>query len=115
MQVFNSVNARKLKKEETNVFEGLTSNVYYIIIQAIIIIGQIIMVSFGGVALRTQRLSVGQHFGCLLIASLGIPVNYITKNFLPEEGVSRKFKHIYQQANELKKAKSALNQNAPRL
>ena len=70
MQVFNSINARKLQKNEYNVFTGIMGNWLYLLIQGIIIVGQIILVTFGGRAVRTHALSVTQHFHCLLIASM---------------------------------------------
>ena len=70
MQVFNSINARKLQKNEYNVFTGILGNWLYLLIQGIIIVGQIILVTFGGRAVRTHALSVTQHFHCLLIASM---------------------------------------------
>ncbi len=70
MQVFNSINARKLEKDEYNVFTGIFGNWLYILIQSIIIVGQIILVTFGGRAVRTQPLSLRQHGYCLLISSL---------------------------------------------
>ena len=45
MQVFNSINARKLQKDELNVFTGIMGNWLYILIQSIIIVGQIILVT----------------------------------------------------------------------
>jgi len=79
MQVFNSINARKLKREEKNVFAGIFDNYMYILIQLVIIIGQILMVTFGGRALRTHPLSVEQHLCCLVIAALAIPLSYCVK------------------------------------
>jgi magnesium-transporting ATPase (P-type) len=70
MQVFNSINARKLQKDEFNVFDGIFGNWLYILIQTIIIVGQVILVTFGGRAVRTHALSVQQHGLCLLIASM---------------------------------------------
>ena len=70
MQVFNSINARKLQKDEFNVFEGILGNWLYILIQTIIIVGQVILVTFGGRAVRTHALSVQQHGLCLLISSM---------------------------------------------
>ena len=70
MQVFNSINARKLQKNEYNVFTGIMGNWLYLLIQGIIIVGQIILVTFGGRAVRTHALSVTQHCHCLLIASM---------------------------------------------
>ena len=70
MQVFNSINARKLQKTEYNVFSGIMGNWLYLLIQTIILVGQVILVTFGGRAVRTHALSVTQHCHCLLIASM---------------------------------------------
>jgi Ca2+ transporting ATPase len=79
MQVFNSINARKLDKSEINVFEGIGTNYLYIGVQTFIVVGQIFMVQFGGRALRTQPLSAMQHLGCILIASITLVVSLIVK------------------------------------
>jgi len=79
MQVFNSINARKLKKNELNVFEDITNNKLYIIIQSTILVCQILMVQFGGRALRVKSLSFIQHFFCILIASVSLLVGYVCK------------------------------------
>ena len=70
MQVFNSINARKLQKDEYNVFTGILGNWLYLLIQTIILVGQIILVTFGGRAVRTHPLSIRQHCECLLISAL---------------------------------------------
>ena len=70
MQVFNSINARKLQKDEYNVFTGILGNWLYLMIQTIILVGQVILVTFGGRAVRTHPLSVKQHCACLLISSM---------------------------------------------
>ena len=82
MQVFNSINARKLQKNQYNVLSGILGNWYYIFIQSFILVGQVIMVTFGGRAVRTQRLSVMQHLECLGIASLTLIVGLFVK-FIP--------------------------------
>ena len=79
LQVFNSINARKLNQKEINIFEGIKDNIYYILVQSFIILGQIIIVTFGGRAVRTQPLSILQHFFCALIASLSLGVGYCVK------------------------------------
>jgi Ca2+ transporting ATPase len=84
LQVFNSINARKLGKREKNVFSGLFDNYLYYVIQAIIIIGQVLMVQLGGKAVRTKPLSLYQHLVCMGIASLTLVVSLIVK-FLPIE------------------------------
>lgn len=79
MQVFNSINARKLQKDEYNVFEGIFGNWLYLLIQGIIVLGQIILVTFGGRAVRTHPLSVAQHCQCLLISSLTLVWGFLAK------------------------------------
>ena len=79
LQVFNSINARKLNRDELNVFEGIKNNFYYIMVQSFIVIGQIFLVSFGGRAVRTQPLSLLQHLGCILIASFSLVIGFLVK------------------------------------
>ena len=79
LQVFNSINARKLNLKDLNVFEGIKNNFYYIIVQSFIIFGQIILVNFGGIAVRTQPLSFLQHICCILIASMSLVVGLLIK------------------------------------
>ena len=79
MQVFNSINARKLQKDEYNVFTGIMGNWLYILIQTIIIVGQIILVTFGGRAVRTHPLSLRQHGVCLFISSLTLVWGFLVK------------------------------------
>ena len=79
MQVFNSINARKLNKDELNVFTGICGNWLYILIQSIIIVGQIILVTFGGRAVRTHALSVQQHMYCLCISAFTLVWGFFVK------------------------------------
>ena len=79
MQVFNSINARKLQKNEFNVFNGIFGNWLYLLIQTIIVVGQIILVNLGGRAVRTHSLSFKQHCKCIGIASLTLIWGFITK------------------------------------
>ena len=79
MQVFNSINARKLQKDELNVFTGIMGNWLYILIQSIIIVGQMILVTFGGRAVRTHPLSIKQHVDCLLISALTLVWGFFVK------------------------------------
>ncbi len=79
LQVFNSINARKLNPKDINVFEGIYDNIYYILVQSFIVFGQIILVTFGGRAVRTQPLSLLQHTYCILIASLSLVVGFLVK------------------------------------
>jgi calcium-translocating P-type ATPase len=84
LQVFNSINARKLRKSEHNVFVGVFNNSLYLIVQAIIVVGQLLMVTFGGRALRVHALTFNQHLICILIGSTCLLVGYMIKQ-LPFE------------------------------
>ena len=79
LQVFNSINARKLQKDEYNVFTGILGNWLYLLIQTIIVVGQIILVTFGGRAVRTHALSVSQHCMCIGIAACTLVWGFFVK------------------------------------
>jgi len=79
LQVFNSINSRKLMKKDANVFIGITNNPLYLSIQGIIIAGQILLVQFGSRAVRTQPLTIMQHLGCLAIGSISLILGYVVK------------------------------------
>ena len=79
MQVFNSINARKLQKDEYNVFKGIFGNWLYLLIQGIIVVGQIILVTFGGRAVRTHALSLTQHCQSILISCMTLVWGFFAK------------------------------------
>jgi hypothetical protein len=54
-------------------------NWLYILIQTIIIVGQIILVTFGGRAVRTHPLTLRQHGVCLFISSLTLVWGFLVK------------------------------------
>lgn len=80
------------KKDEYNVFSGILGNWLYLLIQSVIVIGQIILVTFGGRAVRTHALTVQQHCYCILISSLTIVWGFLVK-LLPID-VSEKSKKM---------------------
>jgi Ca2+ transporting ATPase len=84
LQIFNSVNARKLEQNELNPFEGISGNLIYISVQSLTFVGQIGIVQYGGRSLRTKPLSLKQHLACLAIAATSLVVGYLgkTSNFL---------------------------------
>ena len=85
-------------------FEGIKDNIYYIIVQSFIIFGQIILVTFGGRAVRTQPLSILQHIYCILIASLSLVVGFLVK-LIPidmNEKVSKTKEEIEEEIDEEK-------------
>jgi calcium-translocating P-type ATPase len=87
MQVFNSINARKLKKNEFNIFENINNNPLYILVQLVIVGGQLALVTFGGRPVRTHPLSINQHIACMLIAAVCIPFGMVIKMLPFEDSV----------------------------
>lgn len=79
MQVFNSINARKLLRSELNVFKDIFNNGLYLLIQFIILCGQVLMVTYGGRALRTHPLTLHQHLLCAGIAAISLIVGFFIK------------------------------------
>jgi len=73
LNVFNKFNCRKIN-DEINIFEGLSEShmSHYIIL--IIIIGQVLMINYGGDWCQTTPLSLNQWYTNILIGSLSIPV-----------------------------------------
>lgn len=79
MQVFNSINSRKLHKKEWNIFAGIFNNSLYLAVQAFIVVAQIIMVQYGGRPIRVHALSINQHLGCVGIAAFTLVIGFAVK------------------------------------
>jgi Ca2+-transporting ATPase len=84
LQVFNFFNARKLKKEETNVFENFFDNYLFIIIVVAIFVFQIVIVEIGGKAFMLVPLSMSHHVDCILIGATMLVYTFIAKKVLPD-------------------------------
>lgn len=67
MQAFNLLNARKIGAHEFQIFKGLFSNVYWMAILLIIVVGQVLLVEFGQFALNChlEGLTWQQWIFCL--------------------------------------------------
>jgi Ca2+ transporting ATPase len=72
LQVFNEINARKLKADEYNVFEHFFNNKLFLIIVVSTIIIQLTMVKYGGESLKTVELSFKENLLCLLLGSTSL-------------------------------------------
>ncbi len=84
LQVFNFFNARKLKKDDINVFTEINDNYLFLAIVVGIFFCQLFIVQVGGKALKLVPLTMGQHFVCILIGSLSLVWAIITKTFVPQ-------------------------------
>ena len=83
MQVFNEINARKLKPHEYNVFENFFNNKLFLIILIGTIIIQLTMVKYGGKSLKTVELSFKENLLCLLLGSTSLLSGLMLKVVLP--------------------------------
>lgn len=84
LQIFNEINARKLKHSEANVFENFLNNPLFIIILVGTIIIQLTMVKYGGKSLKTVELSFQENLLCIILGSFSLLTGLFVKTFLPE-------------------------------
>eukprot|EP00051_Salpingoeca_urceolata_P001296 m.39842 g.39842 ORF g.39842 m.39842 type:complete len:1317 (-) comp11313_c0_seq1:125-4075(-) len=66
MQIFNEINARKIHNQ-INVFRGLFNNTIYVVIIIGTFLAQIVIIEFGGTAMRTTGLSIEQWIACVVL------------------------------------------------
>lgn len=83
MQIFNEINARKLKETEINVFKNFFNNPLFLIILVLTLIIQISCVEFGGQSLRTVPLSLNDHLICMAIGATPVLFGPIFKLTIP--------------------------------
>ncbi|KAJ1887932.1 hypothetical protein LPJ81_006422, partial [Coemansia sp. IMI 209127] len=83
MQIFNQFNCRVLHSE-VNCFKGIHKNMFFIGIFLISVLGQVIIVQWGGVAFQTTALS-GKYWAFSIIGGLlSLPVGLVLR-LLPDE------------------------------
>jgi len=78
LQVFNEINCRRID-DSLNIFSNILHNHVFILVQIVVIIGQILIVEFGGVAFGTTRLAWYHWLTTVLIGSLSLPVGVIIR------------------------------------
>nr|CAI38970.1 PMCA20 [Paramecium tetraurelia] len=84
LQVFNEINARKLKKTELNVFDGFFNNYLFIGVIVGTIVVQILIVQLGGKAIKVTPLDFGHHVACIIIGMCSLGVGYCIKQ-IPDQ------------------------------
>lgn len=67
MQVFNQINARKLKEGELNVFAGMCDNIWFNVITLLTFGVQMAMVQVGGQTMKVHDLTLAQNGVCIAI------------------------------------------------
>ena len=87
MQIFNQVNNRRLDNG-FNIFEGLTRNWFFIIINCIMVGGQVMIIFVGDEAFQVERLNAAQWGYSIVLGALSIPVGVIIR-LIPDELVRR--------------------------
>ncbi|RIA95340.1 PMCA-type calcium-translocating P-type ATPase [Glomus cerebriforme] len=101
LQVFNEINCRRID-DDLNVFKNIFHNPIFIIVQIVVILGQILIVEFGGVAFGTVRLSWYQWLVTVLIGFLSLPIGFIIRlipnNCIPERVLNEEHVPIISQA-----------------
>lgn len=72
MQVFNEINCRKLKEDEFNVFKDFFNNGLFLFVIILTIIVQIVLVEYGGEAVKCSPLTLNQHLMCIGIGACSL-------------------------------------------
>ncbi|OBZ88463.1 Calcium-transporting ATPase PAT1 [Choanephora cucurbitarum] len=89
LQVFNEINCRRIDGT-LNVFKDIFDNWIFVAVQIAVIVGQYLIVTFGGIAFKTVPLSLNQWLVTVAIGALSIPVGTIIR-LIPDCGCERKF------------------------
>ena len=79
LQIFNFLNARKLKPNEYNILSHFFNNPMFIIIEVLIIGLQIIFIQFGGSAMHTTGLDIQHYLACAGIGAGGLIIGLLIK------------------------------------
>lgn len=87
MQIFNQVNNRRLDNG-FNIFEGIQHNYFFVIINAVMIGGQVMIIFVGGQAFQVKPINGAQWGYSIVLGALSIPVGMIVR-MVPDELVRR--------------------------
>ena len=87
MQIFNQYNNRRLDNK-FNIFEGVQHNYFFIVIQFVIVGGQILIIFVGGQAFSVVRLN-GQQWAFSVILGLGSLPAAILIRLIPDDLIRR--------------------------
>lgn len=94
MTIFNFINARKLQ-DELNVFKGILKNHLFLIIVFVIVVSQVILVTFGSIVFMCYNqnpnpgLTAMQWLICIAFGAGGLVVSFLLK-FINEEKIFSK-------------------------
>ncbi|KAI9595914.1 hypothetical protein BDF19DRAFT_384846 [Syncephalis fuscata] len=86
LQVFNEINCRRID-DHLNCFRDIFSNYIFIAIQLLVISGQYIIVTFGGIAFKTTPLSWQHWLTTIALGALSLPIGLLIR-LLPSCGLA---------------------------
>ncbi|KAI9497916.1 PMCA-type calcium-translocating P-type ATPase [Zychaea mexicana] len=78
LQVFNEINCRRIDGS-LNVFKNITHDWIFVAVQAAVVVCQVIIVTFGGLAFSTVSLTAEQWLITVGIGALSLPVGVIIR------------------------------------
>ena len=81
--IFNQINSRKIKRNEYNVFRGISQNKMFFIIILFTVVLQIFVVQYGGKSLECHYLTKEEFLLCVGIGSGSLFVGFFAR-ILPE-------------------------------
>lgn len=81
LQIFNEVNARKLKNQK-NMFAGISTNYTFVAVMVSTIVVQVLFVQVGGRFTSCEPLSATQWLICVAIGAIGLPLGVLMR-FIP--------------------------------
>ncbi|KAL2060048.1 hypothetical protein VTL71DRAFT_9870 [Oculimacula yallundae] len=87
MQIFNQYNNRRLDNK-FNIFEGIQHNWFFIIINLVMIGGQVMIIFVGGEAFKVTPLTGVQWAICIVLGFLSIPIAVIIR-LIPDKWVAK--------------------------
>lgn len=90
LQIFNEINCRRIDLS-LNVFANITHDWIFLLVQSLVILGQFLIVTFGGIAFRTTPLTFQQWMITIGIGSLSLPVGLIIRMIPDCFGFDRRF------------------------
>ncbi|KAJ2958565.1 hypothetical protein NQZ79_g5887 [Umbelopsis isabellina] len=84
LQIFNEINCRRID-DTLNVFKNIWGNWIFIAVQVVVVVCQVLIVTFGGIAFKTVPLSPLQWLITVSIGMLSIPLGIVIR-LLPDFG-----------------------------
>ena len=91
LQIFNEINARKLKHTEVNVFKNFFNNPIFVFILILTIVIQLSIIKLGGKSLKVVELTFEENVICLILGSMSLFAGFIMKTILPENLIVCKY------------------------